>query len=77
MFKSYRVQLKPNNKQISKFIYFSNVARYAYNWGINKQKYNRDNGIKFSTPFTLGKEFNELIKNNPDYKWMENAPPNV
>ena len=77
MFKAYRVQLKPNKKQISLFKHYSNAARCASNWGIERQQKARDNKEKFITAISLGKEFRDLIYNNEGYSWIKDVPPTI
>lgn len=40
MIRTYRVMLKPNNKQATKLFECAGVARWAYNWALEKQKEN-------------------------------------
>jgi len=35
--KSYKVELKPNNKQKTLFIKSVGVARFTYNWGLDQK----------------------------------------
>ncbi|MCR2044520.1 helix-turn-helix domain-containing protein [Anaerosalibacter massiliensis] len=60
MIRGIRVQLKPNNKQKTKLLQSAGVARFAYNWTLNKQIENYKNGGKFILNGKLRKEFTKL-----------------
>jgi len=34
IYKAFKVELHPNNKQISQFLQYSNAARFVYNWAL-------------------------------------------
>ena len=69
MIKSYKIKLKPNNKQKNKLFQFCSAKRFAYNWALNKQKENYANGGKFINDCELRKEFTQL-KKTEEYKWL-------
>ena len=69
MIKTYKVKLKPNNKQQTKMFQFCGAKRFAYNWAIAKEKENYSNGGKFISDNELRKEFTQL-KKQEEYKWL-------
>ena len=69
MIKTYKVKLKPNNKQQTKMFRFCGAKRFAYNWAIAKEKENYNNGGKFIKDTELRKEFTQL-KKTEEYKWL-------
>ena len=69
MIKTYKVKLKPNNKQQTKMFQFCGAKRFAYNWAIAKEKENCFNGGKFMSDSILRKEFTQL-KKTEEYKWL-------
>lgn len=69
MFKSFKVMLHPNNKQRTKLFQCFGVSRFAYNWALNKQQENHENGGKFISAFDLQKEFVQL-KRTSEYSWL-------
>lgn len=69
--KSYRYELKPNNKQRGLFIKSCGVARFAYNWGLAKRKelyYTKQGKERFTTAITQHKELNAIKKET--LSWM-------
>ena len=69
MIKTYKIKLKPNNKQKTKMLQFCGAKRFAYNWALNKQKENHVNGGKFIKDTDLRKEFTQLKKTDK-YRWL-------
>ena len=69
MIKTYKIKLKPNNKQKTKMFQFCGDKRFAYNWALNKQKENHVNGGKFIKDTDLRKEFTQLKKTDK-YRWL-------
>ena len=69
MIKTYKIKLKPNNKQKTKMFQFCGAKRFAYNWALNKQKENHVNGGKFIKDTDLRKEFTQLKKTDK-YRWL-------
>ena len=53
MIKSVKVRLRPNKEQEKQLWKSAGVARFAYNWALNKQKENYDNGGKFIIHYDL------------------------
>ncbi|QXM06726.1 RNA-guided endonuclease InsQ/TnpB family protein [Crassaminicella indica] len=76
MIKTYKVMLKPNNKQRSKLFECAGVSRWAYNWTLAKQKENYRNGGKFLTDSILRKELTKL-KKIEEYKWLNDYSNNI
>lgn len=63
--------LHPNNEQRTKMFQCFGVSRFAYNWALNRQQKNYENGGKFISAFDLEKEFVQL-KRSPEYSWLNN-----
>ena len=76
MIKTYKVKLKPNNKQKTKMLQFCGGKRFAYNWALAKQKENYAKGGKFISDCELRKEFTQLKKTD-EYKWLYSISNNV
>ena len=67
--KTFKVKLKPNNKQKTKMFQFAGAKRFAYNWALAKEQENYKNGGKFISDNELRKEFTQL-KKQEEYKWL-------
>ena len=76
MIKSIKVQLSPNNKQLTKLFEYANCSRFAYNWAIARERENHKQGNKFLSDNELRKEFTQL-KKQEDYKWLWSVSCNV
>ena len=76
MLKSMKVQLKPNNKQLTKLFQYARCSRFAYNWTIAREQENYKQGNKFLQDGVLRKEFTQL-KKQEDYKWLNKISNNV
>lgn len=76
MLKTYKVMLKPNNKQTTRLFQYVNTARFAYNWAIAKQQENYKNGGKFLSDAELRKQFTQLKKTD-EYAWLNKISNNV
>lgn len=76
MIKTFKVQLKPNNKQKTKLFECAGVARWAYNWTLGKQKENYKNGGKFLNDSVLRKELTQL-KKTEKYNWLNEYSNNI
>ena len=76
MIKSLKVQLSPNNKQLTKLFEYAGCRRFAYNWAIAREKENYKQGNKFLSNNELRKEFTQL-KKQKDYSWLNNISNNV
>ena len=76
MIKSVRVQLSPNNKQLTKLFQYADCTRFAYNWAIARERENYKQGNKFLSDNDLRKEFTQLKKQD-DHKWLNKISNNV
>ncbi|MBU5438372.1 transposase [Tissierella sp. MSJ-40] len=76
MIKGIKIKLKPNNKQKTKLFESAGVARFAYNWTLNRQIENYKNGGKFIPDVELRKEFTKL-KQTEEYSWLNNYSNNI
>ena len=76
MIKSVRVQLSPNNKQLTKLFQYADCTRFAYNWAIAREQENYKQGNKFLQDGELRKEFTQLKKQD-EYKWLNKISNNV
>ena len=76
MIKSMKVQLSPNNKQLTKLFQYVGCSRFAYNWTIAREQENHKQGNKFLSDNELRKEFTQL-KKQENYKWLNNISNNV
>lgn len=70
MIKSFKVKLKPNNKQKSFLFANTNVSRFAYNWTLEQQQINYKNGGKFLNNFDLRKKLTTLKQE--ELSWLYN-----
>ena len=76
MIKTYKIKLKPNNKQKTKLFQCFGVSRFAYNWALGKQQENYKNGGKFISDNDLRKEFTQL-KKTKEYEWLNRYSNNI
>ena len=76
MIKTIKVQLNPNNKQLTKLFQYAGCSRFAYNWAIAREQENYKQGNKFLSDNELRKEFTQL-KKQENYKWLNNISNNV
>ena len=76
MIKTVKVMLVPNNKQKSKMFQYANANRYIYNWTLEQQKLNHENGGKFISDGDLRKKLTQL-KKTEEYSWLNNISNNV
>ena len=76
MIKSIKIRLKPNNKQLTKLFKYSDCARFAYNWAIEREQENYKQGNKFLSDCELRREFTQL-KKTPEYKWLNEVSTDV
>jgi len=73
---SIKVQLKPNNKQSSLLFQCAGVARWAYNWTLDRQQKIYENGGTFISNNELRKELTQLKKTD-ELKWLKNYSNNI
>ena len=76
MIKTIKVQLRPNNKQLTKLFQYAGCSRFAYNWTISREQENYKQGNKFLSDNELRKEFTRMKKLD-EYKWLNNISNNV
>ena len=76
MIETIKVQLSPNNKQLTKLFQYANCSRFAYNWAIAREQENRKLGNKFLSDCDLRKEFTQL-KKQENHKWLTNISNDV
>jgi len=74
--KSIKVQLSPNNKQLTKLFQYANCSRFAYNWTLAREQENYELDGKFLSDNELRKEFTKMKKLD-EYKWLNNISNNV
>ena len=73
---SYKIKLKPNNKQLTKLFQFAGASRFAYNWALAKQMANFKEGRKPQFDSELRKEFTQL-RNSGEKPWLLKISNNV
>ena len=76
MIKSIKVQLNPNDKQLTKLFQYAGCTRFAYNWTLAKEQENYKQGNKFLQDGELRKEFTKMKKLDK-YKWLNKISNNV
>ena len=76
MIETIKVQLRPNNKQLTKLFQYAGCGRFAYNWAIAREQENYKQGNKFLQDSELRKEFTQLKKQD-EYKWLNKISNNV
>ena len=76
MIQTYRVMLLPNNQQKTKLVQYADVARFAYNWALEKQMTQFQNGGSFLLDSVLRKEFTQFKKTEQG-SWLNKISNNV
>ena len=76
LIETMKVQLRPNNKQLTKLFQYAGCTRFAYNWTIAREQENYKQGNKFLSDNELRKEFTQL-KKQENYKWLNKISNNV
>ena len=76
MIETIKVQLRPNNKQLTKLFQYAGCGRFAYNWAIAREQENHELGNKFLSDNELRKEFTQL-KKHKEYQWLSKISNNV
>ena len=76
MIKAVKVQLLPNNKQRTKLFQFAGTSRFAYNWALDKQMKNFQEGRKPQSGGDLRKEFT-VLRNSGQFPWLLGVSNNV
>ena len=57
MMRTIKVMLIPNNRQKAKLFQYAGAARYAYNWTLDAERANYENGGKFISDVDLRRVF--------------------
>lgn len=60
MIKTIKIQLNPNNKQLTKLFQYAGCSRFAYNWTLAKEQKNYKQGNKFLSDNELRKEATQV-----------------
>lgn len=76
MMKSVKVRLKPTPEQEAQLWKSSGVARWTYNWALNRQIENYEAGNKFISDGVLRKELTQLKKTD-EFKWLYDVSNNI
>ena len=76
MIETLKVQLNPNNKQLTKLFQYAGCSRFAYNWAIAREQENHKLGNRFLSDCDLRKEFTQL-KKHKEYQWLSKIGNNV
>jgi len=76
LIETIKVQLRPNNKQLTKLFQYAGCSRFAYNWTISREQENYKQGNKFLQDGELRKEFTKMKKLD-EYKWLNKISNNV
>ena len=76
MIETIKVQLRPNNKQLTKLFQYAGCSRFAYNWTVSREQENYKQGNKFLQDGELRKEFTKMKKLD-EYKWLNKISNNV
>lgn len=76
MIETIKVQLRPNNKQLTKLFQYAGCSRFAYNWAIVREQENHKLSNRFLSDCDLRKEFTRL-KKQENYKWLNKISNNV
>lgn len=76
MIQTYKVQLCPNNKQLTKLFQTAGTARFAYNWAIGYEQQNHQSGGKFISDADLRRIFTS-VKTQPKFEWLNHYSNNA
>ncbi len=76
MIKSFKVMLHPTKEQLQLFLQSSGIARWTYNWTLERQQENYKKGNGFISHYQLKKELT-VIKKTPDYTWLNDVSAQV
>jgi putative transposase len=68
--RAYKVELDPNNKQVTFFKGSCGMARFVYNWALNYWIKEHERGEKRTRRFDLQRRFIE--EKNNEFVWMKN-----
>ena len=75
MILSKKIRLKPTKEQLKQLYKSANIARFVYNWTLNKQEENFKLGNKFISDNDLRKEITILKKS--ELIWLNEVSNNV
>jgi putative transposase len=59
-YKSYKVEIKPNNKQKGLLLQHCGLSRFVWNWALARNKESYEKEHKYLSNFTLSKELTQL-----------------
>ena len=76
MIKSVKIRLKPTKEQEILMFKSCGIARFTYNWGLNRWNELYKQELKPSKD-TIKKEFNNTIKRDEDFKWLNEVSGQV
>ena len=76
MIKAIKIRLKPTRDQEELMVKSTGIARFTYNWGLNKANELYEKGIKVNKA-TIKKEFNNTIKKDEEFKWLKEVSSQV
>ncbi|MCU4992360.1 transposase [Bacillus cereus] len=76
MILSKKIRLKPTEEQEKQLWKSSGVARWAYNWALEKQEESYKDGGKFISHGVLRKELTKMKKTN-EYSWLYDVSNNI
>ena len=71
-----KVMLCPNHRQKTKLFACAGFARFSYNWAVDYEQKNYEEGNKFLSDCDLRKIFTELKKKS-EYTWFNNYSNNI
>ncbi|GEN55954.1 transposase [Halolactibacillus alkaliphilus] len=71
-----KIRIKPTEEQEKQLWKSVGVARWVYNWTLDRQRENYDKGGKFLSDSILRKEITQ-IKQQEDFKWLGDVSNNV
>lgn len=74
--RTLKVMLKPNNKQITRFIECANISRFVYNWTLSEQQKEYKNSGKFIYDNELRRKLTQL-KKTEKFKWLNSISNNI
>ena len=76
MMKTIKVMLCPNQKQRTKLFACAGLARFAYNWALDREQESHKAGNPFRSDSYLRKQFTAL-KSEKDYQWLSGYSNNI
>ena len=70
MIKGFKTKIYPNQEQKEKIIKFCNASRFSYNWSLNVESDNYEQGNKFLSGYDLAKIFTQF-RNQEGNEWLK------